>query len=107
MNESVIHLGIHFRSVSHYHWFVGSMILLGLSLLCSVLEMDKRPVDLMQSWWHWPVFCHAGTSVTAIFVTHFGQVNGPIYSVDCIWFNALMSLMNYFVFLFAMRLRLR
>lgn len=40
---------------------------------------------------------HMVIAFQAIVITKGGTVNGPVNSVDCIWFNALMSA-AYFIF---------
>jgi hypothetical protein len=86
------------------HWFAISMCLLGTYLVLLavpyVLRFRRRRVPVPFG----PLTFHGFTAVSAVFVTKLGTVNGPVYSVDCIWFNGLMVLVYLIVWRIARRL---
>ncbi len=89
--EATEFLGITFRSPQHMHWFVMSMGYLVIVLSCvgirSFLSGSFDKGGLLR----WGIVYHLFTSLSAVVITKFGTINGPVYSRDCIWFNALMA----------------
>jgi uncharacterized membrane protein YvlD (DUF360 family) len=92
--ESLEFWGVSFRSVMHMQWFQASvcvsMVCMLLLLLPLILKEDYNPIyNIIPvgffSSMHFTVF------LSAVVLTKGGAVNGNIFSVDCIWFNALMA----------------
>lgn len=84
-------LWITFRSTSHMSWFFFTQALFWCAIVFAALQ-----IVLTQSWSFKSLLGGLATwefivSLTAIFVTKFGTINGPTYSIDCIWYNALMG----------------
>ncbi len=73
-----------FRNASHQYWFLGSMIVFLMSLVFCHFSKSKD---------HFGVFIlsHAVTAISAFFKVLILKQSSPVYSVDCIWFNALMA----------------
>lgn len=94
-------LGVDFRSVQHLYWFEGTTLVLlaGLAATAFVL-WSRAPADsrrvlgiflVLVGGFHGAVSLEAARRAwRAVHVTH-TDPNGPLFSVDCIWFNALMA----------------
>jgi hypothetical protein len=94
--------GISFRSVSHMHWFILSTGLLVGHVIIQLAVRFLRPGDGPFN--PTPVLSlHGIVIISAVIKTHFGTVNGPAYSVDCIWFNALMTLIHLLIWRLSLR----
>ncbi len=93
MNETVEFLGITFRSWSHVYRFIMSMTFLLTSLL--LLACASRFLFFVSCGC---VGMHLSTTVTASLATGFGHRNGPVYSVDCMWFNAALAVIHWGLF---------
>lgn len=99
--EQAILWGIEFSSAGHMNWFIFSMICFGISTgwclitlgikLIMRLNIKLSSTSLYTTGWALGMTGHFWTSIMAIIFTKFGTENGRIYSVDCIWFNALMG----------------
>jgi hypothetical protein len=95
--EHVVHWGITFRSSQHYIWFLivlGVAATLGIVYCVTLLLRGTRALaarETLATMWSWAGQAFASVSGTAILATKFGTENGPAYSVDCIWFNALVA----------------
>lgn len=99
--EMLYFMGISFRSTSHMYWFQGSMTFALLSLASLVWCLRAQParetLRLVLIYWSLVLLFHVGASVSASWVAYqkaivLGQdPNGPLFSTDCIWFNAMMS----------------
>ena len=75
-----------FRSNEHLAWFVicvVEFVLATSTCFCGLARGGTVMLPLASG--------HAWVSYRAAVVTKFGKVNGDGYSVDCIWFNALLS----------------
>lgn len=83
--DKVTVLGYTFRSGGHLVWFFTSMLML---TYVAYARLRYPAVTQMQSWF---ILFHAMSSLQAVISTRFGRYNGRMYSVDCIWFNALMA----------------
>ena len=101
------HFGVVFRSTSHYGWFLLSAFCFVAIVAWNVLGVfylawRKRLNDGYPAVLAFPsifmTLFHVSTSLGAVIFTRFGQINGPIYSVDCIWFNLLMAVLYLFMF---------
>ncbi len=82
-----------FRNAGHEYWFYMSM---GILILCLVAALYFRRVGHL---WY-PVINHSYTSVRAFVTVVIQEKQSVAYSVDCIWFNALMAaiyIVLYFV----------
>jgi len=94
-------MGISFRSHSHMYWFQGSMtfaIISAASLLwCLRTRPPRDTLRLVTIYWSLVLAFHVFASTTASWVAYEKAIilgkdpNGPLFSVDCIWFNAMMS----------------
>ncbi len=104
---SLVHWGITFRSYSHWMWFRMSMWLFVVSwaYYFFALFLSKKfsgPASARVGLWRYLLFFHSVTSIEAIavaagkYLTHH-PVNGAMYSIDCIWFNALMAVCYFFL----------
>ena len=88
-------LGIVFRSELHMMWFeltVGVLVLATI-ILCGFLFFKS---------YEFPIFIFGSlgvaflcVSITSVGMTRFGTVNGENWSVDCIWYNALLSVIYF------------
>lgn len=91
--ERVRFIGITFRSESHCAWFVASMFFFAvfvaiIALFLFVPQMPKGAVIIPCSM----LFgFHLPTAAVALWQTDYGRKNGPVYSKDCVWFNAAMA----------------
>jgi hypothetical protein len=94
-------LGIDFRSAQHLYWFEGTSLVLLAGLAATAWAVWSRaPADsrrvlaiflTLVGGFHVAVSIEAARRAWhAIHVTHTSP-NGPLFSVDCIWFNALMA----------------
>ncbi|KKR36716.1 MAG: hypothetical protein UW46_C0007G0022 [Candidatus Yanofskybacteria bacterium GW2011_GWF1_44_227] len=92
--ETTIFLGITFRSASHLIWFVQSMVILLVSMIYYARKIftSSREIESFSGPTFYLTAFHGITILQAIVHTRLGRINGPIYSVDCIWFNSLMVL---------------
>ncbi len=93
--------GIGFRSLSHLHWFQGSVFMLTASLIASAWCLKSRPSKehhnlvviflILTGLFHALAFLTASVSAyKKTYVLH-QDPNGPLFSVDCIWWNALLT----------------
>ncbi len=87
-------LGIVFRSPQHLGWFTMSMTvfaaMVGVLILCRILRTGPAETLLVYAG---GMLCgHTLVALSAVIHTRFGELNGPVYSVDCIWFNTAMAL---------------
>lgn len=92
-------IGIKFRSSGHIVWFIMSCVIL---LLIVFIYFLTYKVEGQLSFRYFPtgfvMVYHGSVFVTATFATRFGKINGLTYSVDCIWFNALMVAVHFLAF---------
>ncbi len=105
--ELVEFWGLTFRSASHMHWFqlsVGGFIVSNVWFLLRCIFPREQKIFSFFIPWFCLFWWHVVTSVSAIAITKFGTVNGPRYSVDCIWFNALAAGIYFVLFYFIGRL---
>jgi hypothetical protein len=77
-----------FRSQEHLKWFIMSMFVFFGSLYVLSIAHDDVPVFFL---FRFCTITYAVVSLFAFVVTEGGKINGDVFSVDCIWFNALMS----------------
>jgi hypothetical protein len=94
--------GISFRSYSHLYWFLGSMTIALTSLAAYAWCRRQRPeVETTRLVWIFhsiALLFHAFACITASMNAYHKAIvlgedpNGPLFSLDCIWFNALMTL---------------
>lgn len=89
--EAVELFGITFRSEHHLHWFIMTMMLFGASLLCAAICMWRKLYMGPFAIWGSLSFISFSTFMSAIVETKLGMVNGPVWSVDCIWYNGLLT----------------
>jgi len=93
--------GIDFRSAQHLYWFEGtSLVLLAGMAATGWTVWTRAPADTRRvlaiflslvGAFHVAVSVEAARRAwRAIHVTHTNP-NGPLFSVDCIWVNALMA----------------
>lgn len=89
--------GITFRSLGHLGWFQLTMVVLVTSVLYyGWCVTSARRLFMTYPLWWWLGFFQSGASVvTALIIAGRYQqqqpLNGATYSVDCIWFNALIG----------------
>ena len=79
-------LATYFRSPNHAAWFFVSVAVLIISLIYAFYRLGTA-----RAIWRFVIGTHVGTVVLAILVVA-TRGSGPVYSIDCIWFNALMAL---------------
>jgi len=93
MSEAPEFLGIVFRSQSHLGWFQFSMAVFGIGMITfgMVLLGCNSIRSMTRGFFPFMRIFHFTASILAVFMTRFGTMNGPIYSVNCIWFNFLMG----------------
>lgn len=94
--EAVEFLGITFRSSYHVDWFIMTMTLFGASLLWSVICLLQRCYEGPVMIWFLLGIVSLATFMSAISQTKFGTINGPVWSVDCIWYNGLLAGIYFF-----------
>lgn len=80
-----------FRNENHAIWFLCSIGLL-IVLIISHFAPNFSAIFLLA-----PLIVHAPPLVTSIYKTYTKQVSN-LYSRDCIWFNALMILIYFLLF---------
>jgi hypothetical protein len=93
MDQPVEFLGIVFRSSQHMVWGVGT-VLVTLVLIVLTTFFKKPKVFFFGG-----SFGYLAVAISAVIVTKWGTVNGPTYSVDCIWFNLLICVIYWLLFL--------
>ena|SRR3989338_8185245 len=76
----------YFRNANHAIWFINSTCFIVFYLLIR-LDMFGRFALLL------PVILHTSPIVNSIRKTYIKKEKSEIYSVDCIWFNAIMVLL--------------
>jgi hypothetical protein len=104
--DTVEFWGIVFRSGSHMCWFQMSMIMLAFGLtwcLIVLITAKKLPNKVSAQDILLPfLLFHIYTSTSAVLVIA-GRffmdmpINGRVYSTDCIWFNAIMVVIYFFL----------
>ena len=84
-------LGISFRSEHHKRHFILSMVALAISIgVFSIFVLVRQYSGLV--WFlSFMTLCYGGISLEALVRTNGGVFNAKVWSVDCIWFNALMA----------------
>lgn len=70
----------------HLAWFVCSVVMLGISIVAAVMRF-RAPAKYF-------CFFHVAVAIEVPFVLLFGY-DGPVFSVHCIWFNALMAFIHW------------
>ena len=92
--EPIEFLGITFRSSSHLGWFIFTSII-GINCFLGAWRVTPR-TDHSEPWV--VLVClilfsilEFSISVFAISETESGTINGPEWSVDCIWWNAFLG----------------
>ncbi|MBI1957046.1 MAG: hypothetical protein HYS44_01130 [Candidatus Niyogibacteria bacterium] len=89
--EPIKLFGIVFRSSSHMLWFIMTMVLLGestvVSVICVRIKLYIGPAILFS----FLGILSLTISIAAVGVTEWGTINGPKWSADCIWYNALLA----------------
>ena len=89
--EKIEFYGIVFRSVSHMAWFEVSTSLFCMSMAWCVTKAALTAKKITYTYlWIVLATIHAGVSIDAFFATKGGSINGDMYSIDCIWFNAFL-----------------
>lgn len=94
--EEIKFSGIKFRSYSHLSWFLLSLLAFLISWLWYMVTENSLPHYSRMLWLCFLLF-HSGTAIGAIISVLTNcikrlPVNGIIYSIDCIWFNGLLSI---------------
>jgi hypothetical protein len=80
------------------HWFVGTMTVLAISAIYSLVCITRRKTHKPLTYlWVSLGTSSVVTSAEAVAMTNFGTVNGPVYSVDCIWYNAVLAVICFAV----------
>ena len=74
----------------HLYWFVCSMAMLGVSIVAAA-RGSRALIGYF-------CFFHAMVTIEVPFVLFFFNYNGPVFSVHCIWFNALVALIHFALF---------
>ena len=91
--ETVDFWEITFRSAQHLGWFIKTLVVftvtVGWFFVNSIFIRKSITPSLS---WLLMVLVHIVASLVSVVATRFGTVNGSEYSVDCIWFNALVAL---------------
>lgn len=99
---------IKFRSYEHLRWFVINTSLLSVTvailLLNQIFGISLDPVLVIITSVFMGLIYMIISVCSAIVVIKLG--NGPIFSVDCIWFNGVISLI-YFVICVSMVLKIK
>ena len=109
--EELSFWGITFRSSEHMAYFILYVCHLSvLAIVTVVWFFSKRSAQSRRNIMAlWLSTCTGPllTSISAAFLTKFGTQNGPVFSVDCIWFNALVSALCYLCFRGVKRIPIR
>ena len=108
--NSIEFFGIVFRSEQHLHWFFLTLIVFAVVvILLAVFYViaSSAEMEYQGKWMQFSVelcfaFCFSSlfTTTAAIliaaanFLRHM-PVNGPVWSLDCIWFNALVAMIYF------------
>lgn len=92
-------LGIEFRSVEHLFWFKlsSATFLAYFVFFAARLIIKKFRKNFIFSVYVSIVsvlfcICHFEVSIKAYSFTKGGQINGNLFSADCIWFNGLLAI---------------
>lgn len=106
--DTIEFLGITFRSIQHMNWFIFTVISLIIIVIINLLFLTPMRRSLSLQILGTYIFMLSGAIhlialLTALIKTKGGVINGPITSVDCIWFNGVM----FFVVLFFSLLSIR
>jgi len=85
-------LGIAFRSAQHLEWFVFTLITFGANICFIAVcwasgKRFKAPCAFCGVLGGLSFFY----SILAAIITDFGAASGPVWSGDCIWYNALLA----------------
>lgn len=87
-------LGITFRSAQHQTWFLQSMAFLLGGLVWFALAIKVRCLRPYRTVpWRILWQLHLIAAYFAHRFTKGGELNGDIFSRDCIWFNSLLGVM--------------
>ncbi|MDA2935975.1 hypothetical protein MYX06_02050 [Patescibacteria group bacterium AH-259-L05] len=97
--DSVVFWGIEFRSVTHMEWFQTSieffvttiLLFMLMGILVKIGQAEPELLFIPVVFWVVLIFFHGLASFAAYIITKGGAINGPAWSVDCIWFNALVA----------------
>ena len=84
--------GIKFKKMSHYLWFLLSILILLTGLILSIINGNSLGLGLSG-------YFFMMASVNAILHTKFGKQETNLFSPDCIWFNGLMGGICYLIML--------
>lgn len=90
--ETVKFLGISFRSAQHLLCFGMTIGALGLSIIAFVAGILTKRYEIPMF-----LYCFLGVlslfiSIIAVVKTKWGAFNGPIWSIDCFWYNGLLTI---------------
>jgi len=89
----------HFRNSSHEYWFYVTMFMF---VIFSILSFVKKDTVFLYSL----SFGFIGVAISAVFVVCL-KIPSYVYSVDCIWYNSLLSLFYFIVILIIKKKRSR
>jgi hypothetical protein len=106
--ENPTFLGVNFRSTAHLVWFFLSLAAMAMSLPAAFWPILQRRIGIgpdPNAVLQYPLGAHLGVALLALILTRGGTREYRSYSVDCIWWNALMSAFYGAIMLVANRLR--
>ncbi len=100
-------IGITFRSAEHAMWFKFTTSVMLLSVIFAVYRFRKKAYNAPAVLWFWLACSEFGFSTNAVHRTNFGEIDGPIWSSDCIWYNGLLAIVYLALALLASGLKAR
>lgn len=98
-------LGITFRSANHLWRFLLTAFVLVMATAVGIAMIIEKSFYAAAVFWSLLGCIFILVSVDAIQKTNWGAVNGSVYSVDCIWYNALLAGICFSGVVLCLRLR--
>ena len=93
---------ITFRSLEHQQWFMGTQILFWVIMLFCVIAITTRQPWLSYIHSLSLAGVHFLISCVAIEKTNWGEIVVPMFSGDCIWYNAIMGSLYTGIFILSL-----
>ncbi len=84
----------HFRNAEHLHWFIGTVVV----FLAHIPYWTYCVFKKTSIGYPIAINVHASTSLIAALAILVLHLDTQAYSVDCIWFNALMAFIYFTVY---------
>lgn len=86
MTGNALHWLFTFASPYHAIWFAISMAGLIVAIFAGKYRTDAHV---------WAVLFHVTVVIEAAIMVWLVRYKGPVYSINCVWFNALMAFIHW------------